>query len=138
MRDQPADGVEIILRQVHAEGRVDVGYAHVAGHTLVAVGQRDDAVLALGLVEFVLDLADDLLQHVLDGDQPGRAAEFVDHDRQVVAVGSEVAQQVVQRLALGHEDRRPQQRAQVQLGRALQLQQVLAIRMPMMLSRSPS
>ena len=77
------------------------------------------------LVELVLDLADDLLEHVLDRDQAGGVAELVDHDRQVVAVGAEVAQQLVQALALGHEHRRPQQRAQVQLGRALQLEQVL-------------
>ena len=56
---------------------------------------------------------------------PAVLAELVDDDGQVVAVGAEVAQQLVQPLALGHEHRRAQQRAQVQLGRALQLQQVL-------------
>jgi hypothetical protein len=98
---------------------------HVAGHAVAAVGQRVDAVLLLALVEFVLDLADDLFQHVLDGDQPGRVAELVDDDGQVVAVGAEVAQQLVEALAFGHEDRRAQQRAQVQLRRPLQLEQVL-------------
>jgi hypothetical protein len=42
-----------------------------------------------------------------------------------IAVRAEVAQQLVQPLRLGHEHGRPQQRAQVQVGRALQLQQVL-------------
>ena len=57
--------------------------------------------------------------------RPGDAAELVDDDGQVVAVAAELAQQVVQALGLRHEHRRPQQRAQVQLGRALQLEQVL-------------
>ena len=57
--------------------------------------------------------------------RPGGLAEFVDDDGQVVAVGAEVAQQVVQPLRFGHEHGRAQQRAQVQLGRALQLEQVL-------------
>jgi hypothetical protein len=78
----------------------------VAAHAVGAVGQREDVALVLGDVELVLDLADDLLEHVLDGDQPGDAAELVDHDRQVVAVAAELAQQVVEALALGHEGRR--------------------------------
>jgi Holliday junction resolvasome RuvABC endonuclease subunit len=57
--------------------------------------------------------------------RPADAAELVDHDRQVVAVAAEFAQQVVQALALGHERRRTQQRAQVQARRPLQLEQVL-------------
>jgi hypothetical protein len=54
-------------------------------------------------------------QHVLDGDQAGHAAELVDHDREVVAVAAEFAQQVVEPLALGHEGGGAQQRADVQL-----------------------
>ena len=46
-------------------------------------------------------------------------------DRQVVAIAAELAQQVVQALALGHEDGRAQQGADVQPRRALQLEQVL-------------
>ena len=57
--------------------------------------------------------------------QAGHAAELVDHDRQVVAVAAELAQQVVQALALGHEGGRAQQRADVEARRALQLEQVL-------------
>jgi hypothetical protein len=92
---------------------------------VAAVGQRVDRGLAVLLVELVLDLADDFFQHIFDRDQPGRVAELVDHDRQVVAVRAEVAQQLVQPLALRHEHRRAQQRAQVQLGRTLQLEQIL-------------
>ncbi len=47
----------------------------------------------VGVVELILDLTDDLFQHVLDGDQAGGVAELVDHDRQVVAVVAELAVQ---------------------------------------------
>jgi hypothetical protein len=43
----------------------------------------------------------------------------------VVAVAAELAQQVVEALALRHEGGRAQQGAEVELGRALQLEQVL-------------
>ena len=48
------------------EGLVDRGDRRVAGDALAAVGQRVDARLGVVLVELVLDLADDLLEHVLD------------------------------------------------------------------------
>jgi hypothetical protein len=57
--------------------------------------------------------------------RPATRPELVDHDRQVVAVAAELAQQVVQALALGHEGGRPQQGPDVQLGRAMELEQVL-------------
>ena len=49
-----------------------------------AVGARDD-LGPVGVVVLVLDLADDLLDHVLDGDEPVDAAELVDDQRHVDA-----------------------------------------------------
>ena len=57
----------------------------------------------------VFDVADDLLQHVLDGDQAGHAAVFVNHNGHVIVVGAELAQQHIQALGLGHEGGRAQQ-----------------------------
>jgi hypothetical protein len=84
-------------------------------------------MLSADLVEvvFVLDVADDLLQHVLDGDQAGDAAVLVDHDRHVVARGAELAQQDVEALGFGNEDRRAQHVAQVELAPGEIAQQVL-------------
>ena len=56
-------------------------------------------------VVLVGDLADDLLEDVLDGDQAGGAAVLVDDDRDVGAGRLHLAQQVVDRLGLGHEGR---------------------------------
>ena len=78
------------------------------------LGLGDDVVLALVEVVLVLDVADDLLEHVLDGDEARHAAVLVDDDRDVVAVGAEVAQQHVEPLRLGHEHRRAQRVAQVE------------------------
>ena len=54
-----------------AERLVDGVDLDVAGDALAAVGERVDAGLAVLVVELVLDLADDLLEHVLDRDQAG-------------------------------------------------------------------
>ena len=81
---------------------------------VAAAGLGDDVVLAVVEVVLVLDVADDLLQHVLDGDEARDAAVLVDDDRDVVAVGAELAQQHVEALRLGDEHRRPQRVAQVE------------------------
>ena len=73
---------------------------------MATVGLGDDVVLALVEVVLVLDVADDLLQHVLDRDEAGHAAVLVDDDRDVVAVRAEIAQEDVQSLRFGHEHRR--------------------------------
>ena len=68
-------------------------------------------VLDLGRLAVVLvgDLADDLLEDVLDGDQARGAAVLVDDDGEVGLVALHLAQQVVDRLALGHEGHRAHQ-----------------------------
>ncbi len=52
---------------------------------------------------FVLDVADDLLEYILDGHQARHAAVFVDDDGHVAVVGAELAQQHVEALGLRHE-----------------------------------
>ena len=54
-------------------------------------------------VVFVVDLADDLLEDVLDGQQSGDAAVFVHDDGDVIAAATKFLQQRVQPLALGNE-----------------------------------
>ena len=70
--------------------------------------------------------------------RPGDAAELVDHDGQVVAVAAEVAQQLVQALALGHETAGRSSARMFSSGARCSLSRSLASRMPMMFSRSPS
>ena len=92
---------------------------------IVAAVLGDDRVIAFVEIVFILDVADDLLEDVLDRDQAGHAAVFVHDHRDVVAVGAEVAQQHVERLALRDEDRRPQAGADVEVGFGVVAQQVL-------------
>ena len=58
---------------------------------------------------FIGYLADDLLNHILNRDQPGHGGIFIDHDGHVIAAVAEFAQQHVQPLAFGDEDRGPHQ-----------------------------
>ena len=92
--------------------------------TLQPIGQLLDVRLAaeheapvalvddrLGLdVVLVADLADDLLDQVLERHQPGGAAVLVHDDGHLQAVALELAQQLDHALGLGHEDGGPEQR----------------------------
>ena len=72
------------------------------GLTRTAPSSSSSTVGALDVV-LVGDLADDLLEDVLDRDQAGGAAVLVDDDRDVGALCLHLAQQVVDRLGVGHE-----------------------------------
>ena len=79
--DEATHGVEIPRADLDAQRLFDVLHLHLA--------RNDDAVAVpleqhpLGLV-LVLDLADNLLHEVLEGDQPGGTAVLVDHDRDLL------------------------------------------------------
>ena len=76
----------------------------------------------------VLDLADDLLDQVLDGQQPVAAAELVDHQRHVRARAAHVEQHVEHRQRRRHEHDAAQYVAQVEfLGGAPVGQHVLDV-----------
>ena len=62
-------------------------------------GRRREVVLAF-------DLADDLLQDVPHGHDAGRPAVFVDHDRELLARLTQLAQQRAEILGLGDDERR--------------------------------
>ena len=67
-------------------------------------------------VELVLDLADDLLQEILEGDDPLRRAVLVDDDRHVLVRAPELGEERGQVLRLGHDVGRAQQRGELDLG----------------------
>ena len=76
---------------------------------------------------FVVDFTDDLFQHVLDGDQSGHAAVFVDHDGHVQAIAAEFLEQDIEALAFGDVLGRTQQGAEIEVFAAVEgvAQQVL-------------
>jgi hypothetical protein len=90
--------VQLLVDVVDVEGRVD---QHVA------VGQRLD--VGNVVVELVGDLADQLLEQVLERGEPGGAAVLVDDDRHVGAAHLHLGQQLGDPFGLGHEQRRVDQ-----------------------------
>src|SRR6476619_5592075 len=112
--DQAADGVVLVIVEVRAESLVEIRDRRQCIDCVLAVGLRGDQCRGVfGFVMFVVDLADDLLQHVLDRHQSGHAAVLVDDDGHVVARLAEFAQQHVELLGFGDQDRRSQQFAHV-------------------------
>ena len=88
-------------RAVRVEQLVEIGDAHAAVDRVVAVGQALD--LGVFLVVLVDDLADQLLEAVLERDQPGDRAVLVGDEREVELLGLHLAHQPVDRLVLGDE-----------------------------------
>ncbi len=60
-------------------------------------------------IVFIFDIANDLLEYILNGDQSNYPAILVNHDCHVVTAVTEFLQQNVEALALGNEHGGPQQ-----------------------------
>ncbi len=135
--DQPAQRVDLLGLGLGGEAepgrRLD----------LVELGPRLDQPLAraldhplpgIELVMLVLDLADHLLDQVLDRHQPVDAAIFVDHQRHVDALLLHHLQQHRGRHRRGHEQQRPQHRPERKgrrrLAEAVFQRQVLEVDQP--------
>jgi hypothetical protein len=89
-------------------------------------------------IVFVFDVADDLLQHVFNRHQSGDAAVFIDHDRDVIAVGAKVASSTFSRFDSGMNTGCAQHAAYVEGFVADPTQQILGQQNADHLSRSPS
>ena len=105
MRHQKAaDGLEAFTRDLDVQPLRHLVDVHLAVEEIPAVPFIDDR---LGLdVVLIADLADDLLEHVLDGDQTGRAAVFVHHHGHLRLLPLELFEQFGHTLAFWHEHHR--------------------------------
>ena len=105
--DDAADRVVILVRELAVEALVELLDRQAA---LDAVAIRPEAhdrgVLG---IELVVDLADDLLEQILERDEAGDRAVLVDDDRHVALLAPDLGQQVAEALRLGHEVRRIEQ-----------------------------
>ncbi len=126
LHDQAADGVELVVGKFGIEVFVEVLDRRQRADGVGAVAHVANVLFLVGVM-LVLDIADDLLEDVLDGDDTGCAAVLVDHDRHVIVGVAELLEQAVETFGLGNEHRRAQHIAQLErlalLGIALQQRQ---------------
>ena len=97
--EQAADGVDVVVVDLEVEELAELVQGESGGDAVGAGGDFDD-LGQLGVV-LVGELADDLLQEVLHGDQAGSTAVLVDGQGHVEAAGLHLAQEVVGGLHLG-------------------------------------
>ena len=94
--DQTPEGVDVLPFLV-AESAAEPLLQHLNGGAGVgvdgSVGSEHQIGFRIAIV-FVLDFADDLLDHVLDGEQSVDAAEFVDHQGHVRSFRPHLEQQL--------------------------------------------
>jgi len=95
LHDQAGDGVELGVGQCRLEILVELVDARATAYAVLPIGIHADVLVVLD-VEFVVDVADDLLDDVFDGHQPGNAAIFVDHQRHVIVLAAKLLQQHVE------------------------------------------
>ncbi len=101
--DQAAYGVEVLALERRAQGLVHHPDRDAAVYRVGAVGEAVDG--RLFLVELVPDLADYLLDDVLEGEEPLEGAPLVYDYRHLQLLPLEVLEDPVQRAVLGdHED----------------------------------
>ena len=90
--DESADRVPCLIRQFHAERSPEIGDVHPAidPPPVGADGLEHRSLVIM----FVDDLPDDLLEHVLDGDDPDDLAVLVDDECEMDGCGLQVTQQI--------------------------------------------
>ena len=110
--DEPADRVELLL-VVAFEPRIEMleEVIHVGAPVDPRGSLAEGHDHRLLLVVLVLDLAHDLLDEVLDGDEAGRAAVLVEDDGDMDAPPLQAVEEVVDEHRLGHEQRGAQEAA---------------------------
>src|SRR5207247_10341347 len=105
--DPPPDGRDVVVLEGPPQGLREVVEAGPPVHDEAATVATDSG--RSFHVVLVADLSDDLLEDVLQGDQPRGAAELVDDDREVGRPALELAELAVESLRLRHEERRAHQ-----------------------------
>src|SRR5690606_16417850 len=108
VHDEPADRVVFLIAQVSCKEVVEVLYSDQRQHVVPSLALFLNERGGLGIV-LVVDVADDLLEDVLDRREAGHAPVLVDDDGDMVVALPELRQQRVQTLALGNEHGGPQE-----------------------------
>src|SRR5438094_7350037 len=107
--DQSGHGLVVVARQLRLQHLLQILDAKQAADQILAAAKVEDGDLFL--LVLVGDLADDLLDDVLEGDDPRRAAILVDDDGDLHVLALQLAQQFGDLLRLRDEVRRPGQLA---------------------------
>ena len=115
--DETGDRMEVLVGQVGAEPRVELVDREHPVDAVLVVGDLLDRLL--GHVELVLDLADDLLEQILERRDPDHRAVLVDDHGEVAVRAPELLQERREILRLGDHVRRAQQRREIEARPAL-------------------
>ena len=125
IQDEAADRVARIAAELNTQRRIEV---LDTGSRLDAVAPAPidlDVVRRFVKVVFVLDIADNLLEHVLDRNQAADPRVFINDDRHVIMRDAKLAQQDIEALRFGNKYRRVQPVVQIDAFPRRHAQQVL-------------
>ena len=94
----------LVLRNLHVQRFRQLVDEDAAGHAPQIIAQLLH-LRGFRRIELVVNVSDDLLQQVLNGDDARRLAVLVDHDGNMDLLGLHVAEQIVRMDALRHKIR---------------------------------
>ncbi len=126
LHQQAADGVVFFIGKGSGKKFIEIGDRRQRAHREFARTFLADGLIILDVM-LIIDLADDLFDDILDGDQAAHTAIFVDHHGNVIMAAAKFLEQHVETLALRHEYHRAHVFAylEILIRRSLQPQQVL-------------
>lgn len=89
-------GFKGLIKLINRRQRADSEASRLSGH-------RNNVVIVFLDIVLVLNVAHDLLEHILDGDHAGHATIFIHDDGNVIAIHTKVAQHHIEPLGLRHK-----------------------------------
>src|SRR5690606_22971021 len=104
VRREPADRVELIVAELRAEVVVELRDTRLTAYRELPLAFAANVEIFVRVV-LIADVADDLLEHIFDRDEPGDAAVLIDDDRHVMMADAKLLEQHVEALALRNESR---------------------------------
>ena len=83
---EATDGVVFVVIKVCIKARIEIRNRGQGIHHKLPIGLCcNQLAFVAGIVMLVVDLANDLFQHIFNGDQTGHTTVFINHNRHMVA-----------------------------------------------------
>src|SRR5882762_5044122 len=126
LHQQAADGVEFLVGKRSPEVLIEIRDGSERAHREFTRAFPADRLIVFDVV-LIVDLADDLFDDILDGDQSAHTAILIDDHGDVIVAAAKFLEQDVEPFALGNEHHRTHVFAnlEVLVARNLQAQQIL-------------
>ena len=114
VQNQDADCIAVDVAEIRSDDAVEIVNSGLCLDAVAAGMVHADVVFGFVKIVFIFNVADNLFEYILDGDQPTNAGVFIDDDRHVIVRHAEFTQQDVKALGVGDKNDRTQPVTQIE------------------------